>query len=262
MSAMMMTAPPAGCSGRLSGPAPAAQQLGFSSSLGGCHHFHRRPALQQRRAPQHSLQVRSALSRARKEETIDKLVSSLETSACVFGVRYKHVSVKEFQDFRRSLPEQSKVIVCKNTLMAIAADKVEGFSPLKTALQEENAWVFADEENLSASVKAYIEFEKKLKEKLPKEQRAAAKPTDISGAVLDGKALDYAGVIRLEKMPTKLELIATIARLIKQVPTKVAVGIKQVPTKLAYGVKALADGDDKDALVGDVFPKADASAES
>jgi hypothetical protein len=46
---------------------------------------------------------------------------------------------------------------------------------------------------------------------------AQAKPTDISGAVFDGQALDYAGVMKLEKMPTKLELIATVARLIKQV---------------------------------------------
>lgn len=44
------------------------------------------------------------------------------------------LQVKEFQDFRRSLPETSKIIVCKNTLMAIAADKVAGFSPLKDAL--------------------------------------------------------------------------------------------------------------------------------
>ena len=42
-------------------------------------------------------------------------------------------------------------------------------------------------------------------------------------------------------------------------PTKLAVGVKQVPTKLALGVKALADGDDnKDLVVGDIFPKADA----
>ncbi len=42
-----------------------------------------------------------------------------------------------------------------------------------------------------------------------------------------------------------------------QVPTKVAVAIKQVPVKVAYGIKALADGDeDKQKLVGDVFPKA------
>ena len=42
-----------------------------------------------------------------------------------------------------------------------------------------------------------------------------------------------------------------------QVPTKLAVGIKQVPTKVAYGVQALADGDDKQAVVGDTFPKAE-----
>lgn len=42
-----------------------------------------------------------------------------------------------------------------------------------------------------------------------------------------------------------------------QVPTKVAVAIKQVPTKVAYGIKALADGDDnKELIVGDLFPKA------
>ena len=45
-----------------------------------------------------------------------------------------------------------------------------------------------------------------------------------------------------------------------QVPTRVAVAIKQVPVKLAYGIKALADGDDnKELLVGDVFPKAAAA---
>ena len=39
-------------------------------------------------------------------------------------------------------------------------------------LQNENAWVFCPEESLGASVKAYMDFEKQLKEKLPKEQRA------------------------------------------------------------------------------------------
>lgn len=46
-----------------------------------------------------------------------------------------------------------------------------------------------------------------------------------------------------------------------QVPTKVAVGIKQVPTKLALGVKQLADeeNENQEQLVGDVFPKPEAS---
>lgn len=37
------------------------------------------------------------------------------------------------QDFRLSLPEDAKVVVCKNTLMRIAADRVEGWSDLKEA---------------------------------------------------------------------------------------------------------------------------------
>jgi large subunit ribosomal protein L10 len=43
-----------------------------------------------------------------------------------------------------------------------------------------------------------------------------------------------------------------------QVPTKVAVGIKQVPTKMVLGIKQLADEENqtRDAVVGDVFPKA------
>lgn len=221
--------------------------------------FHRRNPLR-RQTPQHSLQVRSALSRPQKEATVAKLVEGLENSACVFGVRYKGVSVKEFQAFRRSLPEPSKIIVAKNTLMEVAAKQVDGWSALEAAYQDENAWVFCHEDVLGDTVKAYMQFEKKLKEKLPKDQRAAAKPTDISGGVLDGKAVDYASVLRLEKLPTKLELIATIARLIKQVPTKVAVSIKQVPTKLAVGVKQLSEGDDDTSkVVGDIFPKASES---
>lgn len=45
-----------------------------------------------------------------------------------------------------------------------------------------------------------------------------------------------------------------------QVPTKVARSINQVPARVAYGVKALADGDDnKEAVVGEVYPKAEAA---
>ena len=78
---------------------------------------------------------------------------------------------------------------------------------------------------------------------------------------MDGKMLNYLEVKKLENLPTKLELIATIARLINQVPTKVARGINQVPTKLAYGVKALAgeEEDNKETTVGDVFPKPEAA---
>jgi large subunit ribosomal protein L10 len=58
---------------------------------------------------------------------------------------------------------------------------------------------------------------------------------------------------RCENLPTKKQLQATIARLLKQPATKIASGIKAVPRKLAYGIKAIADLDeDKSRIVGDV----------
>lgn len=47
--------------------------------------------------------------------------------------------VKEFQDFRRSLPQESQVIVCKNSLMKKATERVERFLPLDTALAVRSA---------------------------------------------------------------------------------------------------------------------------
>ena len=44
--------------------------------------------------------------------------------------------------------------------------------------------MFASEEQVSTCVKSFMEFEKKLKADIPKEQRAKAKPTDISGGLL------------------------------------------------------------------------------
>lgn len=77
-----------------------------------------------------------------------------------------------------------------------------------------------------------------------------------AGTVLDGQFLDYNNFAKLEKMPTKQELIRTIAIMIKKVPTKVATSINAVPTKLGRAINLLAEGDDnKELLVGDVFPK-------
>lgn len=48
-----------------------------------------------------------------------------------------------------------------------------------------------------------------------------------------------------------------------QIPLNMAISIKLVPTKLGWAIAHLADGDEnKDLLVGDVFPKASAAEAS
>lgn len=203
--------------------------------------------------------IAQALSRAEKEEQVSKLVPLLEESSVVVGLRYQGLTVKQMQQFRRSLPaEGATLMVCKNTLLKNAAGQVEGWEDLKLSAKGDNAWLFIQEEQISESIKAYLKFAKETKDELPKEERESLHALKMTGGVMSGEVLTEADIQRLEKMPTKTELIATIARLLNQLPTKVAVGVKQVPTKLAYGVKALADADDnKDAVVGDVLPKAE-----
>lgn len=209
-----------------------------------------------------TLTVHNALTKKVKVETVEKLEKAFRESAIVYGLRFKDLNVKTMTDFRRSLPEGTKTYVCKNTLLKVAADKVQGWEAIKESAKGENAWVFVNEEVIADSVKAYNKFNEKLLERYPKEKRKDMKPTQITGCVMDNRVLDMVAFKKLEKMPTKTELIATIARLLNQIPTKVAVGIKQVPTKLAYGVKALADGDDnKEAVVSAIFPKPAAAAE-
>ena len=58
------------------------------------------------------------------------------------------------------------------------------------AVQGENAWIFVNEEEVASATKAYFAFEKELKEAVPREQRAAFKPCEVTGAVVDGKPLD------------------------------------------------------------------------
>ena len=45
----------------------------------------------------------------------------------------------------------------------------------------ENAWVFASDDSIPAAVKAFIEFEKRLLEPIPKQDRIKVKLTDIPG---------------------------------------------------------------------------------
>lgn len=208
--------------------------------------------------------MQNALSRKGKEAAVEKLTAAFEESTAVFGIRFQNISVKQLQEFRRNLPQEgAHMYVVKNNLLKIAADKVDGWSELKQAAKGDNAWIFAREDNVASCVKAFIEFERKLKADIPKEMRAKAKPTDITGGVLEGHFLDYSKVVALEKMPTKQELMRIVAILIKRVPTKLARSIKAVPTKLARAISLLAEGDeDKSKLVGDVFPKAKKAPEA
>ncbi|KAG1673778.1 hypothetical protein FOA52_002347 [Chlamydomonas sp. UWO 241] len=198
-----------------------------------------------------SLHVTAALSRAGKEQQVAELKAKLDESAIVFGMRFKGIDVGTFQKFRKSMPEGSTVTICKNNLMKVAIQQaaVEGkWSNLSASgCTGENAWVFIKEDSIPASIKAYVTFEEDMikiaKIKAPKGTEPAP-PTTIAVAVMDSRLLSPADLKACEKLPTKLELLATIARLANQPSTKIATGIKAVSTKLATAIKKVSELDE------------------
>lgn len=186
----------------------------------------------------------------------------MHESKVVVGLRYQGLTVKQMQQFRRSLPEDSTLLVVKNTLVRRAAENVEGWSNLSTAAKGDNAWLFSTEESISSSFKAWAKFQKSLKDAAPKDERDSITLLNVTGGVMDGQALGPADISRLENLPTKHELITKVAVLFKAVPTKFARSLKAVPQKFAYGLKAMErnaeDVEDKSSLVGDVCMSKDA----
>eukprot|EP00468_Gymnochlora_sp_CCMP2014_P004395 CAMPEP_0167754690 /NCGR_PEP_ID=MMETSP0110_2-20121227/8410_1 /TAXON_ID=629695 /ORGANISM="Gymnochlora sp., Strain CCMP2014" /LENGTH=261 /DNA_ID=CAMNT_0007640597 /DNA_START=48 /DNA_END=833 /DNA_ORIENTATION=- len=201
--------------------------------------------------------ISNALSRQRKEETVAVLKENLEQSSLVFGMRYAGISVKQMEELRKKLPEDSKIRIGMNTLMKRAGEEVDGYANIKDACQGDNAWWFVGE-NVASGVKAYLEFEEELKKAHKADPENTALPS-ISGGCMDGEFLDAEAIKKLKNLPTRTELIAKIAGSVKAVPTKLARSLKQVPQKMAVGVSKLSEGDDTSAKIGDVFPKPEAA---
>ena len=61
--------------------------------------------------------VRAAISRKKKEETVERARQQLEGAYLVAGIKYAGLSVKAFQQLRKSLPEDTTLMVAKNKLV-------------------------------------------------------------------------------------------------------------------------------------------------
>uniref|UniRef100_A0A383WCQ7 Uncharacterized protein n=1 Tax=Tetradesmus obliquus TaxID=3088 RepID=A0A383WCQ7_TETOB len=243
------------------------QQSSMQAFSGSTTALRSKSAFTSSRVSRGSLQVQNAITRQKKEEIVKELQGKLEGSVIVFGLRFKNIDVPTMQKFRRGVPEKSSVYICKNSLMKEAVKTVPGWEVLgEQGCTGDNAWVFVHEDDIPDTVKHWHAFSddlmKEAKATAPKGVEPVA-PTTLTTIVMDSKALSPAEFKRCENLPTKKQLQATIARLLKQPATKIASGIKAVPRKLAYGIKAIADLDeDKSKIVGDVAkpkPKEDSA---
>eukprot|EP00192_Tetraselmis_astigmatica_P018505 CAMPEP_0117664054 /NCGR_PEP_ID=MMETSP0804-20121206/8982_1 /TAXON_ID=1074897 /ORGANISM="Tetraselmis astigmatica, Strain CCMP880" /LENGTH=240 /DNA_ID=CAMNT_0005471195 /DNA_START=51 /DNA_END=773 /DNA_ORIENTATION=+ len=204
------------------------------------------------------LRIQCAISRAKKEEIVGKIHTKLDGSMLVMGMRFTKLSVKSFERLRRKLPAESTMFVAKNTLMRVATEQegYEQWGAISQCCSQDNVWIFAPEEHVAATVKEVSKAAAEI-QKITKANNGVGPTAEYSGAVFDGQFLTSTEVQKLESMPTKLDLITKTAVSVKMVPTKLARSVRAVPQKLAVAIKELSDAEnpDREALVGDVFPK-------
>jgi large subunit ribosomal protein L10 len=137
------------------------------------------------------------VDRAQKEKVVDELGQIFESSGVVVVAHYAGLTVAEMQDLRGRMREvDGSVRVAKNRLAKIA---LEGKSNASIADLLSGMTVFAYSEDPVAAAKVAQDY---------------AKENDkfqILGGAMGETALDPAGVKAVAAMPSREELIASIA---------------------------------------------------
>jgi large subunit ribosomal protein L10 len=166
-----------------------------------------------------------ATTREGKTETVNKVKALLDSSEMIFSVPASGVAVSEVQTLRRSLPEGTTMSVVKNTLMKKAIEGTD-YETAAEGIKGANMWFFI-EEDIGATVKAFNSFVKE----------EDMQDMTILAGILEGTVYDAAGVVAISKLPSKKELLATIAARIQALPTKVARVIKAPGIQVARAIK-------------------------
>ena len=134
-----------------------------------------------------------------KVEKVAEIVERLKNAESVTVVSYTGLTVEQDTNLRRQCRENNvDYCVLKNRLFKRAVDEL-GIEGLDDLLNGPNAFVFSKKDPVSGP-KAVAQFIDKNK----------LESLKILGGIFEGKAADEKTMIKLSKMPSKDELMATL----------------------------------------------------
>ena len=167
------------------------------------------------------------VDRAQKEQLVDELGQVFESSGVVVVSHYVGLTVAEMQDLRaRARAADASVRVAKNRLAKIA---LEGKPCASIADLLTGMTVLTYSEDPVAAAKVAQEFAKE-NDKLV-----------ILGGAMGENALDAAGVETVSKMPSRDELIATIAGMLGAPASNIAGSIGAPASNIASILSTIED---------------------
>ena len=163
-----------------------------------------------------------------KYEMLEKVNSSLDASQGLFVVDYRGLTVKETQEFRRSLREVgANMKVYKNNIVKIAL-KEKGLPAIDEILEGTCAYIFFENDSVDAAKAIKTEAQK-------------LKKIEVLGGIADGKALNADEAKAYAELPNREQLMGQIAGLIAGFARGIAVGINEIPAGLARTINAVSE---------------------
>ncbi|MFC6639378.1 50S ribosomal protein L10 [Sulfitobacter sp. JBTF-M27] len=167
------------------------------------------------------------MDRAQKEQLVEELGQIFESSGVVVVAHYTGLTVAEMQDLRqRARDAGGAVRVAKNRLAKIAlyGKPCESISSLLTGMT-----VLTYSEDPVAAAKVAQEFAKENQKFV------------ILGGAMGENALDVAGVEAVSKMPSREELISTIAGMLGAPASNIAGAIGAPASNIASILSTIED---------------------
>jgi len=167
------------------------------------------------------------VDRAQKEKVVDELGQIFESSGVVVVSKYEGMTVAEMQDLRAKLREAGGALrVAKNRLakIALSGKPCESIGTYMTGMT-----VLAYSEDPVAAAKAVEEFTKENKK------------LEVLGGAMGDTALDPAGVKAVAAMPSREELIASIAGCIGAPASNIAGAIGAPASNIASILSTIED---------------------
>lgn len=158
-----------------------------------------------------------------KAKKVEEVTEQLNKSVSAIVVDYRGLTVEQVTDLRKQLREAGvKMEVIKNKVMVRAAEKA-GYADMNDVFSGPTAVAFSEEDPI-APAKILANFAK------------TADALQLKGGMVEGKVASLEEIQEYATMPSREELLATIANLL-QAPVR----------NVAYAVKAVAEKGDEDA---------------
>jgi large subunit ribosomal protein L10 len=166
------------------------------------------------------------MARADKVAAVAELRSAFESSSGAVLTEYRGLTVAQLSELRRSLGENARFAVVKNTLTKIAAREAGVAEQLDELLQGPSAIAFVSGDVVEAA-KGLRDFAKTNPHLV------------IKGGVLDGKALTPDEITQIASLESREVLLAKLAGAMKASMGNAAAVFNALPVKAAQLAEAL-----------------------